>query len=583
MAAPPTDSPGLFSPAVLRRALVIFVPAALLTAVVVLTLHRLDRENEHALHEQASAHLVDRHVQVISRELKSVESDLLYLANEAILRQFVSQSAADKRLVETQYVLFSRQKGVYDQIRYLDAGGMEKIRVNFNNGSPAAVLDSDLQPKGDRYYFRQTMLLARDEVFVSPFDLNVEHGEIEQPLKPVIRFATPIFDQDRRTKRGIVVLNYLGKSLLDKLQEASTTFAGSAWLLNRGGYFLHGPSPADEWGFMLGNSRTVASYYPDEWRRIGGESEGQFHTQAGLFTFRALSTGSKQHVATSASDADPDAGDPGLIVVAHVRPDVLDARATALLRRLLLLSGLALVLVLGLSWYLGHAGALRRAHERRLADSEARLRTLSAQLMNAQEEERRSIARDLHDEMGQVVTAMTLDLQRAAQAGDPDKKGELIARSLRGAERLLDSIHEVAGRIRPTLLDDLGLKDAVQSFLSDYEHRTGLAVHAQLQFENADVPAVVSENVYRILQEALTNVAKHARANAVAVSLSVDARRATLTVSDDGTGFEPATVDGQRLGLLGMRERAELLEGTFTVKSQPGRGTEVAVSIPLDR
>src|SRR5262245_48691473 len=119
MAAPPTDSPGLFSPAVLRRALVIFVPAALLTAVVVLTLHRLDRENEHALHEQASAHLVDRHVQVISRELKSVESDLLYLANEAILRQFVSQSAADKRLVETQYVLFSRQKGVYDQMRYL--------------------------------------------------------------------------------------------------------------------------------------------------------------------------------------------------------------------------------------------------------------------------------------------------------------------------------------------------------------------------------------------------------------------------------------------------------------------------------
>src|SRR5262249_18786521 len=242
-----------------------------------------------------------------------------------------------------------------------------------------------------------------------------------------------------------------------------------------------------------------------------------------------------------------------------------------------------LVLVLGLAWYLGYAGALRLGHERRLAQSESRLRTLSAQLMNAQEEERRSIARDLHDEMGQVVTAMTLDLQRAAQAGDPDKKGELIARSLRGAERLLDSIHEVAGRIRPTLLDDLGLKDAVQSFLSDYEHRTGLAVHAQLQFENADVPAVVSENVYRILQEALTNVAKHARANAVAVSLSVDARRATLTVCDDGAGFEPAAVDGQRLGLLGMRERAELLEGTFTVKSQPGRGTEVAVSLPLGR
>src|SRR5262249_37329838 len=154
----------------------------------------------------------------------------------------------------------------------------------------------------------------------------------------------------------------------------------------------------------------------------------------------------------------------------------------------------------------------RREQERKIAESESRLRSLSGQLMTAQEEERRSIARDLHDEMGQVVTAMTLDLQRAA-AAEPERKNELISHALLGAARLLDTIHEVAARIRPSLLDDLGLKDALRSFLSDYEHRTRVAVHADLQFERSDLPAGVSENVYRIVQEALTNVAKHAKAS----------------------------------------------------------------------
>jgi signal transduction histidine kinase len=595
MAAPRTDAPGLFSAAVLRRTLWIFVPAALLTGGVALTLYRLDRDNERALHEQAGAHLVALQSEVIARELNTVESDLLFLANHKTLRDFVSRDPSEERefdpavernkqLLEIEYVLFCRQKGVYDQIRYLDDKGLERVRVNYNDGAPAAVPDADLQSKGDRYYFRQTMLLPRDGIFVSRFDLNEERGEIEQPIKPVIRVATPVFDQDRRTRRGIVILNYLGTALIDKLREAAGTFPGPTWLLNRDGYFLQGPSPADEWGFVLGHSRTLATYYPDEWQRIAEGNEDQFdqfQTPAGLFTYRILKTGPLQQVADPAYYLDPEAADPGMIVVAHVPPAVLDARATALLRRLLLLSGVVLVLVLGLAWYLGYAGALRRGHERRLAQSESRLRTLSAQLMTAQEEERRSIARDLHDEMGQVVTAMTLDLQRAAQAAERDKKDDLIARALRGAGRLLESIHEVAARIRPSLLDDLGLKDAVQSYLGDYEHRSGIAVHTDLQFDRADVPPGVSENVYRILQEALTNVAKHARAREVNVALRVTADRAVLAVRDDGTGFVPAAVDGQRLGLLGMRERAELLEGTFTVKSEPGKGTEIGVAIPL--
>src|SRR5207237_4051641 len=120
-----------------------------------------------------------------------------------------------------------------------------------------------------------------------------------------------------------------------------------------------------------------------------------------------LAAAAKRRAIVSSGSLDPDAADPGLVVVAHVPPSVLDARATALLHRLLLLGGVVLALVFGLAWYLGHAGAVRRQHGRRLAECDARLRTLSAQLMTAQEEARRSIARDLHDEMGQAVTAVT--------------------------------------------------------------------------------------------------------------------------------------------------------------------------------
>jgi signal transduction histidine kinase len=564
-----TSPPGIFSPRVRRRLAATFLPAALLTGGVVLALYFQDLTKEHALYEQAGAHLVDLHSDIIRRELKSVESDLLYLANQAVLRSYLSGSAASRRELQAEYVLFCRQRGVYDQIRYLDAAGRERVRINYNDGRPAVVPHRELQTKAARYYFARARLLNRGQVFVSPFDLNVEHERIERPLKPVIRFATPVFDR-RGAKRGILVLNYLGAALLGKVVRVSAGFSGSAWLLNQGGYFLRGPAPADEWGFMLGHDRTFASYFPEEWSQIAGGVRYQFHTGRGLFTFRALSP-----------RADVPTTDAGLIVVAHTPPAVLDDRATRLLERLLMLAGVVLVLVFALAWYLAYVGVLRRDHERNLADSAARLRTLSTRLLTAQEDERRSLSRDLHDELGQVVTSVTLDLQRAAQAGEVGRKDDLISRALQGAECLLDRLHEISARLRPTLLDDLGLKDAVQSYLSDYERRTGIVTRGELHFGQPPAPAAVSENVYRILQEALTNVSKHAKAAEVFVGLRVADGRVDLTVRDAGVGLEPAVLDGKRLGILGMRERAELLDGTFVLQAEPGRGTEVRVTIPF--
>jgi signal transduction histidine kinase len=591
--------PGIFSRPVLRRLLAIFFPVALFMGCVVFALYYQDLTKERTLLEQAGENLVDLQWNIITRELKSVQRDLLYLADQQILRSFLSKMDSDKGQLEREYRLFAQSKGIYDQIRYLNREGFERIRINYNDGDPSIVPEKMLQRKADRYYFTEAIGLDRGQVFISPFDLNVEHDQIEKPHKPVIRFATPVFD-DQGVKRGVLVLNYLGASLLRELDKVSTYVEKEAWLLNRDGYFLHvgsfrypestsnwpEPAPEDEWSFMFNKQRNFQSYYPDQWLGVTQSGKGHFYSPQGLFIFRTLSPRAElaedrgaNHLANEIPD--PMADDASVIVLSHVPPDVLDQRATILLHRLIWLDGGVLVLVLILTWYLAYAGALRQSHERQIADSEGRLRTLSTQLLTAQEDERRRLSRDLHDELGQIVTTVALDLQRAAQAADGEKKAELIGRAFKETECLLDRIHEISARLRPTLLDDLGLKDAVQNFLSEYEQRTGIVPRAELRFEHPQIPAAVSENVYRILQEALTNVSKHARAKEVFIGLQADARCVALTVRDSGSGFNPAALDGKGLGILGMRERAELLGGNFVVKAEVGKGTEIRVSIPI--
>lgn len=543
----------------------VFLPAALLLALVAAILYRQDLANERLIHVHEGSRIVDLQAEIISRELKSVQSDLLYLSQQAGLRDVLS-GAANRERLEREYLSFCAHKGIYDQIRFLNESGREVVRINYNDGAPSVVPESELQAKATRYYFDKAMALDQGQIYISPFDLNVEHDRLEMPLKPVIRFAAPV-DDDRGGRRGILVLNYLGAKLLGKLTEVSEGFSGSVLLLNGEGFYLRGRAPEDEWGFALGNDRGFGRFHPLAWRRITAEDRGQFIEAEGLFSFRTVASGS-------------DAGG-GLIVVAHV-PEVTRHQASRqLLRKILAVYAGVVPLLIVLVFYLSYSSALRRRHERRLEDSEARLRTLSMELLAAQEKERRKISRDLHDDLGQLSTAVCLDLERAAQLDDPQKMKQRIGQALSEARLLLERIHGISSSLRPTILDDLGLKDAVQSYLADYERKTGVTVEAGLRFERDSIPAAVSENIFRILQEALTNVSKHAGASAVRVALHASNGRIEIRVRDDGVGFDPGRVEGNGLGLLGMRERAELLGGTFELSTRAGAGTEVRVAIPL--
>ncbi len=556
------------SPDLWRIYLAFLVPTLAILAALTFLLYRFDLNVEHSIHRERGRHIVALHSEIISREMDTVRSDLHYLRQQATLLDFLGDPtpSALERLCE-EYVLFSGRRGLYDQIRYLDESGYEIVRVNYCDGQPMAVPTEDLQTKDSRYYFQDTMALSPGETYVSPMDLNVEHDQVELPLKPVIRFATPVRNR-QGARRGIVVLNYLGTHVLQMLDETDSGVYGPVMLLDAQGGYIRGPSDGESL-LLLERQRSFAEERHEAWTRIAAVTGGEHLDESGLYTHRRVPLGAQNT-------------DPALLVVRHIHRSTLHQRPQEFLGRLLFLEALVVLLVAAPSWFLARSGAMKREFQRRLVESEERLRALSVQLLSTQEDERRKISRDLHDDLGQIVTATTLALERALGQKEPKKREELIERALEGTRSVLRRVHEMSSRLRPPLLDDLGLGDAVRSYLSEYESRHPISVRLHIRLQPDDeISLTIQENIYRILQEALTNVAKYAQVEVVKVEIEADRDSIGLRVEDEGNGFRIDDVDPTSLGLLGMRERAELLDGSFELSTGPGEGTRVQVNIPL--
>jgi signal transduction histidine kinase len=215
------------------------------------------------------------------------------------------------------------------------------------------------------------------------------------------------------------------------------------------------------------------------------------------------------------------------------------------------------------------------------------LRNLSNRILSTQEEERKRISRELHDEVGQSLTAISVALaifDRKA-AGNADISSRKISETQKLLQDTMESVHRFAHELRPALLDECGLVPALRSYLKRFASRTGLDVH----FREDPVAEQLGNDqklvIFRIVQESLTNVSKHARATQVEVGISKVKSSVCLEVADNGVSFTAAKMNVARgkcrLGLLGMEERVRLVNGEFSVKPQPGEGTTVRIAIPL--
>jgi PAS domain S-box-containing protein len=247
-------------------------------------------------------------------------------------------------------------------------------------------------------------------------------------------------------------------------------------------------------------------------------------------------------------------------------------------------------------------GELRQANETleaRVTERSAALREMTRRVVGTVEEERRRISRELHDSTGQHLTALGLDLKALEGSVTqycPSRSGagDLLRQIRATTDELARDVHRIAVDLRPTSLDDLGLVAALRAYADQCGQRTGTAIELESVGLEEDggserrLPREVETTLYRIVQEALTNVARHA-GEATCVSITLQrmdggvntSGHVLVTVEDDGPGFEPDTARAERLGLMGMRERAALLGGTLEVESSPGSGTTIYARLPL--
>jgi len=227
----------------------------------------------------------------------------------------------------------------------------------------------------------------------------------------------------------------------------------------------------------------------------------------------------------------------------------------------------------------------RELAEIELQSSYTTIRSLSRKVLNAYEEEKVRLARELHDEVGMTLTTLKLNLQLlhkklSTQDSVPEKQ---LMSLIENVNHLLSNIRDKAVFLRPPSLDELGLVAVIENMVNELSQYIGLRGEFTTGGNYEKLPVEIETALYRCIQEALTNVARHASAGRLSVRLDCSAKDVRVKVRDDGIGFDPRTHgdDGKHLGLQGMKERVDLLSGTIEINSSPGKGTEIQITIPL--
>jgi len=225
----------------------------------------------------------------------------------------------------------------------------------------------------------------------------------------------------------------------------------------------------------------------------------------------------------------------------------------------------------------------RRQAQIKLLRSESRLRLLSQRILCIQEDERSRIARDLHDQLSQELVALKIEaISLAEQLTDNSKLHERAQALQAIAGRLLETTNRLSFELRPAILDKLGLLRAIEWYTEDFEHSSGISCPTESTNTEFKAQKTTATAAYRIVQEALTNVRRHAKASQVKVNVSHEDRSLVISIIDDGIGMNVSALnDRSSLGLLGMSERANTVGGTFQINSEIGKGTEIHVRLPV--
>ena len=346
---------------ILVRAILWVLVFGIVLFIIFALLYRAEAGKNRTLRMASAWQSVNLSVQFITEELSHAVSDLDLLTRQNELDELLNSGdmSPDEQLGK-QFIALLATHRVYDQARFVDADGMEVVRVNYNDGAPAQVPPYKLQDKSDRYYFEPTMALDPGQVYLSPFDLNLEYGVLEKPEKPALRLSTPVSDASGQ-KRGLVILNYLGDYLIKAIIKAGKSSGVTTWLVNDEGYWLKGPASVDEWGFMYRDrsDRTIAHQYPQAWQHMLASDEGQVFTESMLITYRKvyphiLATQSKNRLISMAENHH-------WVVVSAISKSVLQTDNIEIRQRLFSFYGLLLVFIAPVAWLLARLSVRQKS------------------------------------------------------------------------------------------------------------------------------------------------------------------------------------------------------------------------------
>ena len=231
--------------------------------------------------------------EVVSSKMELILSDLIYL--KEVMRLQIDKDN-DLRDIEKVWVIFSENRNIYDQIRFIDMNGNEKLRIDNNNnndGKAVIVNENHFQNKSERYYFKDTINLGKDDIYISKFDLNIEKSEIEMPVKPMLRISTPFYDNNDELI-GIIIINYLGENIIKSLKQFDDENSNLS-LVNSSGYWLYNDDETKCWAFMYDERKDInfKELYFDEWNSIINDNDNDNNinsiiTVNGFFAYKKV-------------------------------------------------------------------------------------------------------------------------------------------------------------------------------------------------------------------------------------------------------------------------------------------------------
>ncbi len=704
----------------------------------------------------------------IAAFLNHVRGDVLYVSRLDSL-QFLGEalSVNDEEMIgfwrkqaQREFLIFSASRPAYYQVRYLDASGQEQVRVDSDGRFSEAIHTESLQNKGDRYYFQEAMKLPRGGIYVTPLDLNRENGEIEKPYIPVIRYATPMYD-DEGQQRGILVINVYADSFLTFVNGDNQT-EEPLIMVSQDGYYLVHPDQSRLWGDAsgLGTGKNLLQDYGEQADGILSGEEGLYQTSSQVVVYTPLypvrsdrdkywvimrdspkysMLGAVNEFRVTAvaililatfvammmafalanqlsapilqlqegverfSQGELDEPIPvrtgdeiGQLTAAfnqmagkintHVsqlkKLNISSQRVSSGLNRQATLTAILesvddlfgadcsvisfmeagqtamplLEMAIGDEVWLERRGsktavaagrktvaistwssgkleddgyfcyaplqinpenqglielysddsALREpacgsllftlAVESSIAlenitlyetvdKHKERLENLVEQLIDAQEAERKYVAYDLHDGLIQYLVAARMHLSKLSAICKDDAKREALRETMEHLTQAVQEGRRVVEGLRPTLLDDLGLIPALHALARDVARVAGWDVTFDDHLGENRLSPAVELTAFRVTQEALSNVRKHADASAVTVRLIEEHGRLFVSVQDNGIGFDQDKLEqySQSFGLTSMKERAAMLGGKFEIESKKGAGTAVKLEIPIEQ